>query len=126
MMTHGPPRDILDSTEHGNVGCESLIRAVSRAKLLLHCFGHIHEAYGAKFIEWKDDKTLIGPAAVEREVKIPNIYPSVSNRQIDFGEETLMINASIMNLQYQPTNSPWVVDLLLPKIGSELPYGSLT
>jgi hypothetical protein len=28
---------------------------------------------------------------------------------------TLMVNASIMDLEYKPTNSPWLIDLDLPK-----------
>ncbi|KAK0127617.1 hypothetical protein ONS96_007144 [Cadophora gregata f. sp. sojae] len=55
MMTHGPPKGILDLTADGNVGCEALLRAVSRARPLLYCFGHIHEAYGAHIVKWKDD-----------------------------------------------------------------------
>lgn len=31
------------------------------------------------------------------------------------GEETLMINASIMNVSYKPINAPWVIDIDLPK-----------
>lgn len=31
------------------------------------------------------------------------------------GEETLMVNASIMDVGYHPVNAPWVVDLDLPK-----------
>lgn len=31
------------------------------------------------------------------------------------GEETLMVNASIMDVGYHPVNPPWVVDLDLPK-----------
>jgi len=36
-----------------------------------------------------------------------------------FGEETMFINAAIMNLRYQPTNAPWVVDVDLPMRGAE-------
>lgn len=117
IMTHGPPKDILDWTAHNGetVGCESLLRAVSRARPRLYCFGHIHEAYGAKVITWKDDKNLIGADAIEDQTPQPNAYPSSINWPIKFGKETLMVNAAIMNLQYRPTNSPWLVDLELPR-----------
>jgi predicted phosphohydrolase len=115
MMTHGPPKDILDWTAHGTVGCENLLRAVSRARPRLYCFGHIHEAYGANVITWKDDKTLIGAEAIEGQSPQPNIYPDSSKWPINFGKETLMVNAAIMNLQYRPTNAPWLVDLELPR-----------
>jgi hypothetical protein len=119
MMTHGPPEDILDGTKNGaNVGCRALMRAVSRARPLLHCFGHIHEAYGAKVITWKDDKTKIGETAIEKQTKqtpTPNAYPGSSKWPLKFGKETLMVNAAIMNLKYKPTNAPWVVELDLPR-----------
>ena len=35
-------------------------------------------------------------------------------KPLQWGEETIMINASIMNLRYKPTNAPWMVDLNLP------------
>jgi predicted phosphohydrolase len=118
VMTHGPPRDILDWTSHGNAGCQNLIRAVSRARPRLYCFGHIHEAYGAKVIKWKEDKRAIGPSAIQSESDVMNVYPQESNWPAEFGKETLMVNAAIMNLQYRPTNAPWLVDLDLPKATS--------
>lgn len=56
MLTHGPPQGILDMTNTGEaVGCEHLRRAVERCKPLLHCFGHIHESWGAVVKRWDDD-----------------------------------------------------------------------
>jgi hypothetical protein len=117
MMTHGPPKGILDQVIFRNeeVGCESLLRAVSRARPRLYCFGHIHEAYGAKIITWKDDKNLIGAEAIENESSQLNGYPDSSNWPVSFGKETLMVNAAIMNVRYKPANSPWLVDLDLPR-----------
>jgi len=44
VMTHGPPLSVRDRTYRGeHVGCKHLLRAVARARPLLHCFGHIHE-----------------------------------------------------------------------------------
>jgi len=116
MMTHGPPKNILDWVAHdgSTVGCENLLRAVSRARPRLYCFGHIHEAYGAKVITWKDDKNAIGADAIEDQSSQPNIYPDSSNWPIKFGKETLMVNAAIMNLSYRPTNAPWLIDIDLP------------
>lgn len=116
MMTHGPPKDILDWVAHdgSTVGCENLLRSVSRARPLLYCFGHIHEAYGAKMITWKDDHKQIGADAIEAQNDLPNSYPGSRHVQVEVGKETLMVNAAIMNLRYKPTNSPWLVDLELP------------
>ena len=47
LVTHGPPRAILDRTFLGeNVGCDDLRAAVERIRPRLHVFGHIHEGYG--------------------------------------------------------------------------------
>ena len=32
-----------------------------------------------------------------------------------WGEETLFVNAAVMNVSYFPRNAPWVIDLELPK-----------
>ncbi|CZT52275.1 related to metallophosphoesterase domain-containing protein 2 [Rhynchosporium secalis] len=117
IMTHGPPAGILDWTFNNDsgVGCEASLRAVSRARPLLYCFGHIHEAYGCKLVTWKDEKK-IGKEAIEKEDSQPNGYPGTSSDwPLKFGEETLMVNAAIMDFRNRPTNSPWLVDLDLPK-----------
>ncbi len=83
LITHGPPRKILDRTpDHyahmgRNVGCGQLFsRTVKLRNLLLHSFGHIHCSYGhEKF------------------------------------ENTLYVNASICTEQYRPTNPAYVVDI---------------
>jgi len=47
LVTHGPPRGILDLTSGGErVGCEELELARARIRPRLHVFGHIHESYG--------------------------------------------------------------------------------
>jgi Icc-related predicted phosphoesterase len=46
LVTHGPPHGILDHLNYKNLGCEELLKAVFRVKPMLHCFGHIHNAYG--------------------------------------------------------------------------------
>ncbi|KAF2762199.1 Metallo-dependent phosphatase [Pseudovirgaria hyperparasitica] len=35
------------------------------------------------------------------------------------GEDTLLVNASIMNLMYRPAQAPWIVDLELPRSARE-------
>jgi len=47
LITHGPPKDILDKCERDNrVGCEELIKVINKIKPKYHIFGHIHEGYG--------------------------------------------------------------------------------
>lgn len=37
-----------------------------------------------------------------------------ADEPLRWGEETLFVNASIMNVHYRPVNAPWIVDLDLP------------
>jgi Icc-related predicted phosphoesterase len=47
LITHTPPRGILDLTSLGEqVGCSALAQELRSRDLLVHVFGHIHEAYG--------------------------------------------------------------------------------
>lgn len=48
LVTHGPPKGILDMTEDGfAAGCLDLKNAIlDRVKPKIHCFGHIHEGGG--------------------------------------------------------------------------------
>lgn len=52
LITHGPPRTILDRTVRGDtVGCDDLLEIVWNRKPKVHLFGHIHEAYGQLTID---------------------------------------------------------------------------
>ncbi|OAR05638.1 hypothetical protein LLEC1_05326 [Akanthomyces lecanii] len=54
VITHGPPRGVLDRTNtRERAGCPHLFAAVARAKPQIHCFGHIHEGWGAKMVAWR-------------------------------------------------------------------------
>jgi hypothetical protein len=89
----------------------------------LHCFGHIHEAYGAERITWSgilpdydDEESIHSRQAVEPSAQS---YVNVSNsalHPLQYGSETLMINASTMDHDNQPIQAPWIVDLELPII----------
>ena len=58
VVTHGPPKGIMDYTENKQrAGCPDLFGAVARARPRLHCFGHIHEGWGAKLVTWRDQLT---------------------------------------------------------------------
>lgn len=55
VITHGPPHGILDRTDDAKrAGCPELFAAVASSRPLIHCFGHIHEAWGAKQVVWRD------------------------------------------------------------------------
>ncbi|TKA33163.1 hypothetical protein B0A50_00716 [Salinomyces thailandicus] len=56
VATHAPPEGVLDRAGDGKrAGSGSLFAAVARAKPALHCFGHIHESWGARKVKWRDD-----------------------------------------------------------------------
>ena len=56
VVTHGPTKCIIDYTYGGErEGCPNLFAAVARARPQLHCFGHIHEGWGAKLVHWRHD-----------------------------------------------------------------------
>lgn len=92
LITHSPPRNYLDQVVDGhNVGSISLTAAIFdyiRPKYVQ--FGHIHESYGR----------TVGTYTVQQKPEGGNIeYP------IQF------INASIMNVDYEPVNLPQVVEI---------------
>jgi predicted phosphohydrolase len=115
VMTHGPPQYVLDACANGNVGCDNLLRAVSRCRPRLHCFGHIHEGHGASKIVWTEDSKIIGRSAMQSTTRQNNSYPEVDKCQVEFGMETLMVNAAIMDVSCKPRNPPWLLDLEMPR-----------
>lgn len=47
LLTHTPPKGILDRTSSGmEVGCVDLRQRVEELRPPLHVFGHVHESYG--------------------------------------------------------------------------------
>ena len=123
VMTHGPPRAILDWCPQGNVGCPNLLRAVRRVKPLMHCFGHIHEGNGIEVVDWKkkaaagEQPELRKNEAIHRYFEDEgsrNPYPEPFVWEEGRGERTLAINASIVTGDCRPENKPWLVSLNLP------------
>jgi Icc-related predicted phosphoesterase len=48
LVTHNPPRSVLDRCDRPNLGSESIRRLVSEREPAWHLFGHIHQAFGRK------------------------------------------------------------------------------
>lgn len=111
-----------------------MLKAVARAKPLVHCFGHIHEGWGAETVTWngaldtkgndtmelfeiqgwkKHIKEVEKVKMVEKEVKEQRAV-LVDGTGIKRGEQTLLVNAAIMDVGYSPVNAPFIVDLDLP------------
>jgi len=95
IITHGPPRGILDLSPYGLVNCgsTSLLQAVSSHKnFKLHLFGHIHYSSGIQQI---DGKTYINASYVGENYK-PKVHPIRSVdfiRQYEESQYTLQINS---------------------------------
>ena len=53
-ITHSPPKGVLDMASRQRAGSSGLFAAIARAKPLMHCFGHIHESWGAKKVAWRE------------------------------------------------------------------------
>lgn len=67
-----------------------------------------HQQTGQKAIRADDEDVKKRRAA----------YVDVSNSSdepLKFGKETLTINASVVDVEYEPENSAWLVNLDLPK-----------
>ena len=122
VMTHGPPKGILDLCPQGSVGCENLRRALHRVRPKMHCFGHIHEGYGIEVVDW-NETSVNAPHPREDEVihqsfereTITNPYPEPFSWRQDSKDHTLAVNASIMTGDCKPANAPWLISLDLPR-----------
>jgi predicted phosphodiesterase len=126
IMTHGPPRYILDRNANGDsTGCDHLRRAIARTKPRLHCFGHIHDGYGAHRIDWEssnvtgneDEHIELLPHEFvgrnqARKKGFANLPPASADALA--GNQTLMVNAAIVDTNMEATNAPWRVELAFP------------
>ena len=111
VMTHGPPKGILDSCSQGNVGCENILQVIRKVKPMMHCFGHIHEGNGVKVVDWKRP---VGETFTDED-PIKNLYPEPFIWKDGHGDRTLAVNAAIMTDDNQPENAPWLISLDLPR-----------
>ncbi|PKS12085.1 hypothetical protein jhhlp_001381 [Lomentospora prolificans] len=52
-VTHGPPLGMQDYAASGDyAGCPMLFNSIQKARPRIHCFGHIHEAWGGYYGHW--------------------------------------------------------------------------
>lgn len=134
-MTHGPPHMHLDKCSNGTqAGCPHLLTALNRVRPKLHCFGHIHEAWGAEIVKWGAGNGKVGEggevvgqldaandgiqtpsdeATVDRHAAFVDVTSS-GPRPLKEGKETLLVNSCIMDLQYNANGAGWLVDIDLP------------
>ncbi len=153
VMTHGPPKGIMDYTDSKQrAGCPALFGAIARARPRLHCFGHIHEGWGAKMVTWREQSTetpshftnidndksttvekLSGfkcskfdtPESKEEKSKKEQYYRQQGYyatthctgdaTPLEYGAQTLLVNAAIQGTEEDSPQLPWLVELELPK-----------
>jgi hypothetical protein len=88
----------------------------------MHCFGNIHEGYGAEVVAWKPDTSKAnrsGTSTIHSHNgggPLVNQYPKPTECAIAYGRESLMVNAAIMTEKNDPENAPWLVDIELPRV----------
>ncbi|KAL7898413.1 Metallo-dependent phosphatase-like protein [Trichoderma sp. SZMC 28014] len=77
-MTHGPPLGVLDRTSRGDrAGCGTLFRSLYRARPKIHCFGHIHEDWGAELMQWKPE-----PSSPEPVISSATVLDKANSRTL--------------------------------------------
>ncbi|KAJ5921150.1 hypothetical protein N7466_009476 [Penicillium verhagenii] len=131
-ITHGPPKGIMDYTFSGErAGCPYLFESIARARPLMHCFGHIHEGWGAKLVTWRQKPSekpshltdidngksvLIDKLSTLSDQKVLSTTSHCAEDQnpILAGSQTLFVNASIEGARDLSTQPPWLVELELP------------
>lgn len=115
IMTHGPPKTIRDNSLHEGeilqLGCPALLEATTRVKPKLHCFGHIHEGYGATTLVWSDSHELRETPEVEEMMKCNYIDAT----DYVYGQKSLYINSAIQGEGGAFSNAPIIVDLRLSR-----------
>ncbi|KAK5119320.1 hypothetical protein LTR85_007676 [Meristemomyces frigidus] len=141
LVTHGPPYGRLDAVDREVfVGCPHLLRALMRSRPRIHCFGHIHEGWGAELVHWSSDADHANNAPTTTAAweadgwkagvaddggieAVQTDLHAAKERHVAFldlssdglalvrGQSTAVINAAIMNVAYEPVNAPWLVDI---------------
>ena len=118
VMTHGPPKGILDWCSQGHVGCPNLLQAIRRVKPLMHCFGHVHEGAGVEVIDWRTfrprGESLRKNEAIHRffeDEPEENCFPEPHVWKESRGYKTLAVNAALMTGEQRPENEPRLVCL---------------
>ena len=132
VMTHGPPKYILDETSDGSTaGCEHLRNAIARVRPRMHCFGHIHlpsSKYEAHRIEHRDPTELsdgdnepitngfkdwVGPNQARRK-GFRCLPPGAVEQFHENKQQTLCVNAAMEGTKGVLEHPPWLVTLDMP------------
>lgn len=140
VMTHGPPRGIMDTTySRERAGCPNLFAAIARAQPRMHCFGHIHEGWGAKLVAWReiisetpshltdidngrstvvDNLSRLNPGTRLCKTSLYEASPNLSQS----GSQTLFVNAAVKGTEESPLQPLWLVEFGLPPAAWLTPF----
>lgn len=80
LITHGPPKNLLDWVGRDRVGCEELREALNRVQPKVHVFGHIHSGHGKAyaFVEGQPTVQCYNAAVVNEAYQLdPKRHPWV-------------------------------------------------
>lgn len=93
-ITHSPPHGLLDRTQDAvRGGAHGLFAAVERARPRLHCFGHIHEGWGAKLVAWRNSSNksnLVSTITGDQGATLEGQNPPSHLTHIDNSASTLV------------------------------------
>jgi Icc-related predicted phosphoesterase len=134
VITHSPPKGILDYTDGRRAGCPSLFQAVARARPRLHCFGHIHEGWGGKLVSWRrnipsnsvpshfthidNSKSIVlsNISQLETARRTSDLTYFSADCDITASDsQTLFVNAALQGTSGF-TQIPWIVNIPLPRV----------
>lgn len=144
-MIHSPPRGIhdrinkekRDDSSPPRAGSLSLFSAIAKTKPKVHCFGHIHESWGARKVAWRDDLddadqalthfTAIDNGALETMQSLQKLAEQEHRDSItceldatlEPGQQTLFINAAVEELDKERPQPAILVEIPLSKAESE-------
>lgn len=140
-ITHSPPKGMLDYTDtRQRAGISTLFEAIAHAKPKVHCFGHIHEAWGAKLVTWREQlsETPSHFTAIDngRSQVIERKFDAIEEQQlaryqakgfrdidgveIQRAKQTLFVNAAIEGPQEGKQPLPWLLSVDLPRSQPDL------
>lgn len=145
-MTHSPPHGILDYTDSKQrAGSSGLFAAIAKAEPKVHFFGHIHESWGAKLVQWRpelsdepshftaidnDESKLIESRATLKDGKYDDedLQSKAAKRaaleakghykidiQILDDKQTFFVNAAIEGVEEGTQHLPWLLEMQLPQ-----------
>jgi Icc-related predicted phosphoesterase len=76
LVTHGPPKGILDKALnygfYSEVGDLALLKRVKKLNVKYHIFGHIHEDYGKTLKVHDSDTTFINASVLDETYRMKN------------------------------------------------------